>query len=204
MFIRAAFTMLLLLLLPFGSIRAASVLPLGLNSLYQDAKYIFHGTCISNNATRDNSLGAVVTYTKFQIIKVIKGDLPERYSIKQYGGTTPGGETLFVPGAPHFEEGQEYIVFLPEPSPFGFSSPVGFNQGKFDIRKNSGDTVTVTNGRNIDDLLQNVEQAADLTHIPPERKNVIRRKSGIAESRDETAIPYDEFIALLHSMRAEH
>ncbi|MBE9568887.1 MAG: hypothetical protein IMF14_09330, partial [Proteobacteria bacterium] len=61
------------------------------------------------------------------------------HTIKQIGGHMSGtanghGTTLRVHGIPAFQAGEKYVVFLPERSALGFSSPLGLHQGSFSVR----------------------------------------------------------------------
>ncbi|UCB55589.1 MAG: hypothetical protein JSW45_03420 [Thiotrichales bacterium] len=121
---------------------ATSVLPISLQRMTGVAAQIFHGKVTANEVKLDPASGRVVTYTRFEIIEVIKGDVAATRTIKQLGGQLPGSDVRqIIHGVPAFSVGQEYVVFLPKASRSGFSSPVGLSQGKFDVRKSGGESV---------------------------------------------------------------
>ena len=80
---------------------------------------------------------------------MIKGEASETYTIKQIGGFDRKSNTrLFIHGVPQFTDGNKYVVFLPEKSTLGFSSPLGLHQGSFSVISQDGEQI-VTNGKNL-------------------------------------------------------
>ena len=139
--------MLLILLLCSPQAVATSVLPVSLQRMTTTATMIFHGTVIENEVKLDQTSGRVATYTTFKVNEVIKGDPGNTHTIKQIGGQLPGSNVRqLIHGVPQFSVNQEYVIFLPEASSLGFSSPIGLSQGKFDIRKLNGESM-VSSGR---------------------------------------------------------
>jgi len=139
--------MLLILLLCSPQALATSVLPVSLQRMTTTATIIFHGTVIENEVKLDQTSGRVATYTTFKVNEVIKGDPGKTHTIKQIGGQLTGSNVRqIIHGVPQFSVNQEYVIFLPEASSLGFSSPIGLSQGKFDIRKLNGETM-IRNGR---------------------------------------------------------
>ncbi len=118
---------------------AASVLPLYLDQVIDDARLAFEGTCIETHSARDPANGMVVTYTTFAVRDMLKGHAGTTHTIKQIGGSLPGEGLVYrVPGVPKFTVGEDYVVFLAGVSRSGFSSPIGLGQGKFGIRSEGG------------------------------------------------------------------
>jgi len=149
---------LLMLLVCCQPAVATSVLPLSLQQMADVAEVIFHGKTISNEVRLDEASGRVATYTRFEVIEVIKGTVETTHTIKQIGGQLPGSQyRQVIHGVPRFGVGQEYVVFLPKASSLGFSSPIGLSQGKFDIRKRNGNTL-VSNGRSLAALMKTTPQ----------------------------------------------
>jgi len=152
----------LILFLLFFSLQAAatSVLPVSLQRMATTAEIIFHGTAISNEVRLDQASGRVATYTRFKVIETIKGNPGASHTIKQIGGQLPGSNVRqVIHGVPQFAIGQEYVIFLPMTSSLGFASPIGLSQGKFNIRKQNGDSL-VSNGRPLTALMKTTPQQA--------------------------------------------
>ena len=139
--------MMLILLLWGLQAVATSVLPISLQRMATTADIIFHGRAINNEIKHDQASGRVATFTTFEVIEIIKGDVGANHTIKQIGGELPGSNVRqLIHGVPQFSVGREYVVFLPKVSSLGFASPIGLSQGKFNIQKLNGETI-VSNGR---------------------------------------------------------
>jgi hypothetical protein len=129
---------------------ATSLLPLTLEQLSTRANLIFYGRAIENTTTRDDQSGQIATYTAFEVIELIKGDATERHTIKQVGGQLKEtGTTLRIQGVPLYIVGESYVLFLPEKSSLGFSSPLGLYQGSFTVSTIDGEQI-VSNGQQLE------------------------------------------------------
>ena len=136
-----------------GTAGAASVRPLQLGQIIDDAAIAFQGTCIDNRTEREAATNFVVTYSTFEVKDVLKGTVPSTYTIKQIGGKMPDGGLVYrVDGVPTFTIGQDYVVLLPLPSSIGFSSPIGLAQGKFTVEKDATGA-KVANGRDFREMI---------------------------------------------------
>lgn len=128
---------------------ATSVLPVTLEQLSTRASLIFYGTVISNQVQKDSQSGQIVTLTEFEVIELIKGETDTRHTIKQLGGFLKDADIMFkIHGVPEFQIGRQYVLFLPEKSSLGFSSPIGLHQGSFSVQTIDDEKI-VSNGRNI-------------------------------------------------------
>lgn len=135
--------------LVFSTASATSMLPITLEQLSTSAKLIFYGRAISNEVKKDDQSGRIATFTEFEIIDLIKGRTGDMHTIKQIGGIHKESNTrLLIYGVPEFLTGSEYVVFLPEKSVLGFSSPLGLHQGRFSVMT-VNDELIVSSGRNL-------------------------------------------------------
>lgn len=130
--------------------QAMSVLPMYLDEIVNYSAIAFQGKVLENHSEREFKTGSIVTYTTFEVQDVLKGEVGAVHTIKQIGGSLPGEihQALLVPT---FKVGQGYIVFLAGISDAGFSSPIGLDQGKFDIVKDSKG-INVSNGRDFKEM----------------------------------------------------
>ncbi len=146
------YSILLILLINFlvlSPASASSVVSLNLQQLSSRATLIFYAEVTSNNVKKDEQSGRIATFTVFKIIELIKGKTGSTHLIKQIGGHLAStGTTLRIHGIPKFETGNKYVVFLPEKSSIGFSSPLGLHQGSFTVSTINGEQL-VSNGRNL-------------------------------------------------------
>ena len=128
---------------------ATSMLPISLEQLSTRATLIIYAEAVSNEVKKDTQSRQIATFTTFKVIDVIKGSAQETHTIKQIGGKLEGSNTtLRIHGVPKFVTGEKYVVFLPEKSSLGFSSPLGLHQGSFSVITIDGEQV-VRNGRNL-------------------------------------------------------
>lgn len=128
-----------------GSLQATLMLPLSLQQMTSRAQMIFQGRVLAVDVRLDEVSQRVATFTTFEVLDTLKGTPGARHTIKQMGGHLPGSHyAVRIHGIPEFTPGQEYIVFLAEPSRLGFSSPIGLSQGAFRIDRQA-DRATVRN-----------------------------------------------------------
>lgn len=167
---------------------AASVRPLDLDNLVDNAATVFQGQCLESRSERDEATGAVVTIVTFQVQDTLKGEAVPLRTIKQLGGRIDG-EVSRIDGMPTFTPGEEYLVFLYGVSQAGFSSPVGLAQGRFPVKHEAKGRV-VGNGRDLRDVLpaaaranmpESVQKRLDgegeLTHMDLEEfKELVRER----------------------------
>lgn len=144
--------------LAFTSASATSMLPITLEQLSTRATLIFFGKVISNQVTRDTQSGQIATFTEFQVIDLIKGNTGSTHTIKQIGGFHESSNTrLLIHGVPEFKLSKEYVVFLPEKSSLGFSSPLGLYQGSFSVLTVDNEKV-INSGRNLSEQPQTMNR----------------------------------------------
>ncbi len=157
------------------SAAASTVRPLVLDELVEGAAIAFHGRCTGNRVEIDAQTRLVVTFTTFEVTEAIKGPVASTHVIKQIGGILPGGDSgMIVHGVPKFAVGQEVVLFLAGVSAWGFSSPVGLGQGRFDVAEGPAGKV-VQLGRPLRTL------AARASRTPEGSGNEDTREMGVAD-----------------------
>jgi hypothetical protein len=131
-------------LLIFNSSFAATVLPVSLENMAENAAVIFYGRVISNEVKLDDVSQRVATFTTFEVLDAIRGVETGSYTLKQIGGQLPGSQLVTrVYGVPRFTENAEYVVFLPQASQLGFASPIGLSQGSYRVSTDNNGIKTV-------------------------------------------------------------
>jgi hypothetical protein len=141
---------LLVSLSSISPVAATTLLPITLEQLSTRAEVIIHASVVSNQVKTDEISGQTATFTEFEVIELIKGNISgNRHTIKQLGGHLAStNTTLRVPGVPKYQVGSEYVVFLPAESSLGFCSPLGLQQGSFNVSMIDGEPV-ISNGRSL-------------------------------------------------------
>ena len=110
-----------------------SVRPLTLDKVIDHSKKIFSGVCTeikegldvkAIEEGKEVTLKAIATEFTFKIEQGIKGVMGGEIKFRQWNGIEH-----------YIEKGKKYVLFLPAPSTYGFSSPVGFQYGQCDVYK---------------------------------------------------------------------
>ena len=165
----------------------ASVLKhLNLQQLCAQAGTVFSGICINV----DRSDPPVVSYT-FAVHQMLKGTPAATITFRMHASA------VALARAPSFHVGQEVFLFLYPSSEHGFTSPVGFGQGCFQISRTSDGYRTVVNERMNKGLLTGMSLRRDPQH------NNSAFMTALAASANGGHIDYDEFLQLVRTIIAE-
>lgn len=132
--IKVVFLVPIVLLFLVSSLDATTARLLSLGDKVALAERIFVGTVTEVREGKDEH-GTAVTYVTFALSRSLKGQVPDKLTIKQLGRRLPGKDKsiLNIPGLPMYSEGEEVVLFLHGTSAGGFTSPVGLGQGKFKV-----------------------------------------------------------------------
>lgn len=167
---------------------------INLEEMTSIARIIFSGVCVDVASMCDDETGRDVVFFKFKVLKMIKGEQLDELTVKM------SKVALDIGGAPTFELGEEVVLFLYGKSDYGFTSPVGLGQGKFQVKHSAAGEKTVVNGRNNLDLFKDVNKAKYMqkfaaSNVSAEIDRVIIQPSG--------PINYQTFLTLVEGMVAE-
>ena len=114
-----------------SSLLASQVRLVNLEQMTQRAARIFSGRCIETRVENDPALGRDVTVATFRVQRAVKGVSGDTVTVRMLsGGTSLGDEPA---GVPHFNRGDEVVLFLYGESSLGLSSTVGLGQGSFKV-----------------------------------------------------------------------
>jgi hypothetical protein len=179
---------------------ASTLLPLDITALYQQAELVLLVESVSSNTEKEANTGLVVTYTTFNVLDVLKGEVSETYTIKQIGGVLEDNAGGFrVPGVPSFVSGQRYILFMPPVSELGFCSPVGLGQGMFGLSVIDNKEM-VSNGRDFGELTKSIARES----MPAGVKNTLQSlpdRTTPANQQRRTQMPLTDFIELIRTIK---
>ena len=119
-------------LFPAHHLDATTVRWLALEKIIRTADRIFVGRCIDVRSLRDG-YGLPATFITFSVQETIKGNMGRVLTIKMIGSGEAFG--LRFAESPTFQEGEEVLLAVYPDSKYGFTSPVGLQQGKWTVVK---------------------------------------------------------------------
>lgn len=116
----------------FGSsVLSSSVERFSWERLVTQSEVVFRGRCSASQAYLDPKTGIIWTRYEFQVSELFKGSPSPDWTVTEPGGmVTDMGHV--VPGAPHFDVGNEVVLFLYR-TELGRWRTRGLGQGHFQI-----------------------------------------------------------------------
>jgi hypothetical protein len=146
----------------------ATTITCGLDRLTAEAGAIVHGYVISAKVEPHPQLRNLMTVVvSMRVEDVYKGKPQKNLVFRQYiwdladRGATAG-----------YGKGQELVLFLVPTSQYGLTSPVGLEQGRFRISRNSKGQSVATNGNNNFGLLNSIEAQARSRNVRLSRRTI--------------------------------
>lgn len=95
-------------------------------------------------------------------------------------------------GKRSYRAGQTLLLFLPSPSQYGLSSPIGIEQGRFHIAREG--KAVIANEYGNAGLFRNVEKEANRAGIK------LARSQSLTAAVESGAVDLDEFVSLVRSL----
>lgn len=125
---------LLLPIVPFGALRATTVVAPSFPELVAESTVIARVEVTAVRAAWVDSLqGRVIkTYVTFSVLKALKGDPAPTLTLPFLGGEL-AGESMRIEGMPRFTVGQTDILFLSDLTGARFSPLVGLMHGRYRV-----------------------------------------------------------------------
>lgn len=121
----------LAILLAPPATRTTTLARMSLEELAAAADVVARVQCLGNESRWES--GEIWTFTLFDIVETIKGSVPRLITVRLLGGQV-GHLISTVDGVPHFQPGEEAILFL-EGTRAGDFAVTGWVQGTFRIRR---------------------------------------------------------------------
>jgi hypothetical protein len=132
--------------LVFGLASATTVIPMSVERLTEVSSHVVEGQAIETWSEWNAQHTQILTYTKFQVARALKGRSPAVVVVKQLGGTV-GETTQKVYGVRYLRPGQETVLFLrPAEELDGTMVISGLMQGNFQVRTSASGEKLVSNG----------------------------------------------------------
>ena len=129
-----------------ASLSATTVVPMDVEHLTSLSTHIVEARAVESTSQWNAEHTLIFTYTKFQTIRTLKGELPQTFLVRQLGGTV-GDVTQKVSGVRHWRPSEQAVLFL-QPSKIGDGALVvtGLMQGNFLMRHTAQGQTLVANG----------------------------------------------------------
>jgi hypothetical protein len=183
-------TVLIFMLSPDSLQAQFMVQPVSLAYLAQRADVIVQGQV--REVLRESLPGypnIPTTVVTLDVENMLRGKTGKTYTFREvYIGLHPQeGKQTYVAG-------QRLMLFLPSPSQYGLSSPVGIGQGRFHIGYNARGSAIVANERGNAELFKDVKQSATNAgmRLTPGQLRVASTERG--------PVALDEFVSLVRSL----
>jgi hypothetical protein len=151
--------LLLALVVAATASSATTLVPMSVERLTAASEHVLEARALQSWSQWDASHSMIFTYTRFEVLRSMKGGAAQTVVVKQMGGRA-SGYVVRVAGVRYWHQGDEAVLFLRR-SQAGDGTLVvtGLVQGNFRIER-SGAEPTVSNG------------ASGVRHFDPESKTV--------------------------------
>jgi hypothetical protein len=128
------------------TLSATMVIPQTVEQLTQKSNYVVEATAMDKWSKWNPQHSLIFTFTRFQVSRTWKGNLPETVIVKQIGGSAEG-YTQKVAGVRHWQPGEQAVLFLnPSPSLDGTLEVTGLMQGNFLVGQSASGETIASNG----------------------------------------------------------
>jgi hypothetical protein len=168
--------------------RGALTAPRGLADLVGDAGLIVRGQIVSTRVEPHPQFAALWTVVvTMQVDETIKGQAGSSYTFRQFIWDPRDRED-----ASGYRKGQKVLLLLSAPSSSGLSSPVGLEQGRFQLSADAAGNLYATNGRNNAGLLSGVAARANAKGIRLEP-----RVAALASAQPQGPVALNDLLTLI-------
>jgi hypothetical protein len=183
-----------LLAVPVAAQRGALVLQRNLAEIVQDSFVIVRGRVVAVRAEPHPQLtGLDSVVVTFDVIETLKGPVERQHIFRLFVGDARDKAALLG-----YKTGQELLLFMTQPSSYGFSSPAGLEQGRFRFTADVQGNRSVVNGRNNGDLFRDIQKSAP--KLETELTNSAARQ--LMTQHAGGPIPFNEFKTIVQTLIA--
>jgi hypothetical protein len=126
--------------------QATTVVPMSIERLTAVSSHVVEGAALQTWSQWNTQHTMILTYTKFQVQRILKGQAPAVVIVKQIGGQV-GSTVQRVSGVRHLQPGERMVLFLRlGDERDGTLVITGLMQGNFSIRTAENGAEVVSNG----------------------------------------------------------
>jgi len=123
---------------------ATTIRPMTIEEMTASASSVIEGTAVDKWSAWDSQHREIMTFTRFNVLKTLKGSAPNQVVVAQLGGKADG-LTLLVSGIRHFQVGETTLLFL-RPGDTADVMSLDTMQGNFRIAKDQIGDMVASNG----------------------------------------------------------
>ncbi len=157
--------MLLTMILTVQTSFAQRTIRINLEQMVFDAGMIVQGTVANVETGVDPQTKLIATFVTIDVTENFYGVTDKRLIIKLLGGSSQK-KTVKLAEMPVFTVGEEIISLFFKPSKYGFTSPVGMEQGKFTVQSDAvSKKIYVRNGLNNSQLFTGFKNKTAISKI---------------------------------------
>lgn len=175
---------------PVWAQRGALTVPRNLNQLTDRAADIVRGTVVSARVEKHPELTNLDTVVvTLRVLETLKGRAQGTYTFRQYIW-----DIRDTRDAAGYAKGQDMLLLLVAPSPYGLSSPAGMDQGRFRIERDRSGREMALNGSGNVRLFEGLSAAAEKEGVALSSKQmslVAKHRKGPVEVGELTALIRD-------------
>jgi hypothetical protein len=125
---------------------ATTVKPISIETMTTRASQVVEARALESWSAWDTSHHLIYTYTRFQVLRALKGGGATSVVVRQLGGSD-GHYTQNVSGVRSWDAGEESVLFLrPSEAGGGVLAVVGLMQGDFRVTRTAQGEAVVSNG----------------------------------------------------------
>jgi len=144
---------------------AATLKMLSLDQMADESQTVVHGRVVSSRAEWNSTHTSIVTVYTVKAERYLKGALGATFELTELGGQV-GNLAMQAPGAPHFQVGEEVVLFVWTDNVERRHQAIGFEQGVFRVRTEANGAKFVN--RSVPVARSGEFVASDLTAKRPE------------------------------------
>jgi hypothetical protein len=176
---RSSFAAVVVLLLasPLCAQRGAPTRSRNLGELVSQSAVILRGNVISARAEPHPDLTNLWTVVvTLQVREVLKGEAGTTFTFRQFIWDIRDRYD-----AAGYRKGQDLLLLMNPPTPYGLSSPAGLEQGRFRIQRDRAGRETAVNGHGNSNLFRNLREQLERKQVeltPPAARLIQRQPSG--------------------------
>jgi len=177
------------------------IIEMNLPAIVSNAEIGFRGVCEKREVRTiypvSAPTGVIVTHYVFAIKEMLKGKAENPFEVDQYGVSRAEAIKMGAPyavGFTQFEPGKEYVVYWSEMSRLGVRTPLGMDQGVFDIvYDNKGRTMVVNKFSNAN-LFKQISKGSPVT-------KTLKSVNIDVSNPPKGPISYDDFKTIVENLK---